>query len=78
MDIQFVLDPYAAASYIVNYVAKIKSGLSKLLKDAATDIDNGNKSVKDRFRKISNVFLNANLMSAQETAYPYYLCNCLK
>lgn len=69
MDIQFVLDPYAAAMYIVNYVAKIESGLSKLMRDAAADVEEGNNSVKDKFKRIANVFLNANLMSAQEAAY---------
>lgn len=69
MDIQFVLDPYAAASHIVNYVAKIKSGLSKLLRDAAADVEAGSNSLRDKFKRIANVFLNANLMSAQEAAY---------
>ncbi|XP_059142987.1 uncharacterized protein LOC131930491 [Physella acuta] len=69
MDLQFVLEEYGLASYIVKYVSKIDSGLSKILRDAASDANKGNKSVKEKFRKIANVFLNSNLMSAQEAAY---------
>jgi hypothetical protein len=69
IDLQFVLEEYGIASYIINYVSKIDSGLSKLLRMAAEYVNNGNMSIKDTFRKITNVFLNSNLMYTQEAAY---------
>lgn len=69
IDLQFILDEYAVVSYVTNYISKIEGGLSKLLREAAIDCDNTNKSVKEKFQKIANVFLNSNLMSAQEAAY---------
>jgi hypothetical protein len=69
MDIQYITEEYGLAAYIINYISKIDSGLSKLLRDAASDATNGNMSIKEKFRKIANVFINNNLMSAQEAAY---------
>lgn len=69
IDIQFVLDEYGIASYIINYIGKVDSGLSKLLRDASSDMTRENKGIKDKFRKIANVFLNSNFMSAQEASY---------
>ncbi|XP_026475405.1 uncharacterized protein LOC113380264 [Ctenocephalides felis] len=69
IDLQFIIDEYGAISYVTNYISKIEGGLSKLLREAAADCDNNNVSVKDKFRKITNLFLNHNLMSAQEAAY---------
>uniref|UniRef100_A0A8D8UR91 ATP-dependent DNA helicase n=1 Tax=Cacopsylla melanoneura TaxID=428564 RepID=A0A8D8UR91_9HEMI len=73
MDIQFVLEEYGLASYIVNYISKCEAGLSKLLRNASKDIESGNVTLKEKFRKIGNVFLNGSLMSAQEAVY-YLLC----
>ncbi|GBM80454.1 ATP-dependent DNA helicase PIF1 [Araneus ventricosus] len=69
MDLQFVLEEYGIASYIIKYISKVDSGLSKILRDAASDAKKGYKSIKEKFRSIANVFLNSNLMSAQEAAY---------
>ncbi|XP_026481429.1 uncharacterized protein LOC113388245 [Ctenocephalides felis] len=69
IDLQFIIDEYGAISYVTNYISKIEGGLSKLLREAAADCNNNNVSVKDKFRKITNLFLNHNLMSAQEAAY---------
>ncbi|KAJ8915563.1 hypothetical protein NQ315_012447 [Exocentrus adspersus] len=69
MDIQFILDPYSCASYIINYVSKVDSGLSKMLREAASDAQNGNVDIKQRLHKVANVFLNGNVMSAQEASY---------
>lgn len=63
IDIQFVLDEFAVAAYMVNYINKVDSGLSKLLPDA------GNVSLRQRFQKISNVYINGTILSAQEAAY---------
>ncbi|XP_026682548.1 uncharacterized protein LOC113469223 [Diaphorina citri] len=49
---------------VVNYLSKAEAGLSKFLRQAAKDIESGNISLKEKFRKIGNVFLNGSLMSA--------------
>ena len=54
MDIQYVLDPYTCATYILSYITKGQRGMSKLL---------------DRIRHIGNNFLNAVEISAQEAVY---------
>jgi hypothetical protein len=37
MDIQFVLDPYACAVYILSYITKGQRGMSKLLRKACEE-----------------------------------------
>ena len=70
MDLQFVLDAFSAAYYMVNYVTKVESGLSKLLKDATDDIiTDANINLKQKFIKIANVFINGNILSSQEAVY---------
>ena len=69
MDIQFILNPYSCATYIINYISKVDTGLSKLLRETANDMTDGNTSIKEKLRKIANVFINSNVMSAQEGAY---------
>jgi len=69
IDLQFVFDDYAVANYVVNCMCKCESGLSTLLREVAHDISNGHTTPREKFRKIANVFINSNLMSAQEAAY---------
>lgn len=69
MDFQFVSEEFSLASYIINYISEVEAGLSKLSRDAANDILNGNLSIKEKFRKIANIFINGNLMSTQEAGY---------
>ena len=66
MNLQKVLDAYIAAFYMVNYVTKIEAGLSKLLREASDDIENGNLDLKQKLRKIANVFINGNALTSQE------------
>ena len=68
-DIQFVLDPYACAVYIVSYVSKSQRGMSSLLHRACKEAKEGNKDLKQRVRHIGNQFLNAVEICAQEAAY---------
>lgn len=37
MDIQYILDPYACAAYIVSYISKGQRGMSKLLRHACEE-----------------------------------------
>ena len=68
-DIQFVLDAYACAVYIVSYINKSAKGMSQLMAEACKEARKGNKSLKESVRHIGNKFLNATEVSAQEAAY---------
>ena len=46
MDIQFVLDVYACAMYIVSYISKAQKGMSQLLQRASDEARDGNSSIK--------------------------------
>jgi hypothetical protein len=69
MDIQFVLDVYACAMYIVSYISKAQKGMSELLHRACTEAKDGNSSIKQQVRDIGNKFLNSVEISAQEAVY---------
>lgn len=69
MDVQFVLDPYACAVYILSYITKGQRGISKLLDKASKEANSGNKDIVNRVRHIGNAFLNAAEISAQEAVY---------
>ena len=52
MDIQFVLDVYACAMYIVSYISKAQKGMSQLLQRACDEARQGNSNIKQqRHRK---------------------------
>ena len=69
MDIQYVLDVYACAVYIVNYISKAQKGMSELLRQACTEARKGNSSIKQQVRDIGSKFLNNVEISAQEAVY---------
>ena len=56
MDIQFVLDVYACAMYIVSYISKAQKGMSELLRKACAEAKEGNFSIKQQVRDIGNKF----------------------
>uniref|UniRef100_A0A8D8WGM7 ATP-dependent DNA helicase n=2 Tax=Cacopsylla melanoneura TaxID=428564 RepID=A0A8D8WGM7_9HEMI len=66
MDIQFMVDPYGAATYVVDYVNKPERGVSKLIKETADQVRLGNAPLVEQMRSISNVFINKSEVSAQE------------
>ena len=68
-DIQYNLDAYACAMYIVSYINKSAKGMSTLMAEACKEARKGNKSLKESVRHIGNKFLNAVEVSAQEAAY---------
>ena len=69
MDLQFVLDPYACAVYILSYITKGQRGMNKLLETASQEAHSGIKDIVDKVRHTGNKFLNAVEISAQETVY---------
>ena len=66
MDIQYILDVYACASYITSYVAKSARGMTELLRTACEEAKHGNVTLKQQVRFIGNKFLNNVEISAQE------------
>ena len=56
MDVQFVLDVYACAMYIVSYISKAQKGMSQLLQRACDEARDGNSSIKQQVRDIANKF----------------------
>ena len=69
MDIQYVLDVYACAVYIVNYISKAQKVMSKLLRQACTEAREGNSNIKQQFRDIGSKFVNNVEIIAQEAVY---------
>lgn len=69
IDVQFVLDVYACATYVASYVTKAQRGMSELLRKATEEARQGNQSLKQQVRCVGNKFLNAVELSAQEAAY---------
>lgn len=69
MDIQYVLDVYACAVYIVDYISKAQKGMSELLREACTEARKGNSSIKQQVRDIGSKFVNNVEISAQEAVY---------
>ncbi|XP_033741835.1 uncharacterized protein LOC117328415 [Pecten maximus] len=68
-DLQYVLDPYACAVYIVAYISKSQRGMSILLDEACKEARKGNMDIKRQVRHMGNKFLNSVEVSAQEAAY---------
>ena len=69
MDIQFVLDVYACAMYIVSSISKAQKGMSQLLKRARDKAKDGNSSIKQQVRDMGNKFSNSVEISAQDAVY---------
>lgn len=69
MDIQMILNPYAVCNYLVNYIQKCTTGISKILNEAIEEVRNGNYTIRQKLLKISSKFVNGIEISAQEAAY---------
>lgn len=70
MDIQYVLDEYACATYLTNYVGKFNNGLSKMLLDLKIQLQSDqDMEFKQKLYKMANTFINGNIMSVQEAVH---------
>jgi hypothetical protein len=69
IDVQYILDGYACAAYIVSYISKTHKGMSDLLHNACEEAKKGNLSLKQQVREIGNKFLTHVEICAQEAAY---------
>ncbi|XP_037505577.1 uncharacterized protein LOC119381899 [Rhipicephalus sanguineus] len=72
MDLQIILDVYACASYVVEYVNKANRGMSNLHKELRTVVDESPESsltYAQAIRQLSVKMLKAVEMSVQEAAW---------
>ena len=69
MDIQYILDPFSCAAYIVSYISKGQRGMSNLLHEACKAARESAKDIKEQVRHIGNVFLTNVEIGAQEAVY---------
>ena len=69
IDLQYVLNPYACAKYILSYITKDQKGMSKLRKAACQEARDGNLDIRQQIRHIGNKFLNAVEISTLEAVY---------
>ena len=68
VDIQFVLDGYTCAKYVVQYISKAGGGVSILLQAVAADVRDGTTRAQDKLQKFASVFVSGSELSAQEAA----------
>ncbi|XP_052276203.1 uncharacterized protein LOC127875286 isoform X2 [Dreissena polymorpha] len=69
MDLQYVIDAYSCAMYIISYIAKSQRGMSNLLYHAAKEAREGNNDIRQQVKFIGNKFLNNVEISAQEAVF---------
>ncbi|CAF1383790.1 unnamed protein product [Adineta steineri] len=69
MDIQFVLDPYACAKYIMSYTTKPEKEMSLLLEATHKECREGNMTVREEMKKLTGTFFNNRQVSVQEAIY---------
>lgn len=69
MDMQWILDAYAAVGYVVDYINKSSAGLSRLLRQTVEECNNGNVAVKEKMNRLANILYNCSEVSAQEAAW---------
>ena len=69
MDIQYVLDPYACAMYIVSYITKAEREMGDLLKNAQKEHSEGNHDATKQLRKLGSVYLQNREISVMGAVY---------
>ncbi|CAF3475451.1 unnamed protein product [Rotaria socialis] len=69
IDIQFVLDPYACAKYLMSYTTKPEREMSLLLEATHKECREGNISVREEMKKLTGTFFNHRQVSVQEAIY---------
>ena len=67
MDFQFAIDEYAIVTYIVSYVGKDETGMTKFLKDALKETKH--LSREDQLRALKTAWLTHRQIGASETVY---------
>ena len=65
LDIQYILDPYACAMYIVSYISKAQRGMSDIMKRACVEAKESGSELHNQVRSIGNQFLRSVEIGAQ-------------
>jgi len=68
-DIQFILDPYATATYCTSYMTKVDKSITTKLKSIIQKCIEDKTHANKQILKLGNAFLNAQQMSAQLVVY---------
>ncbi|KAJ7532202.1 hypothetical protein O6H91_14G076700 [Diphasiastrum complanatum] len=66
-DIQYILEPYAAASYCTSYLTKMDNTITAALHEIIKNNVQNPTNDCDQIRKLGNAFLNAQQMPTQES-----------
>ena len=69
MDIRYILDAYAVASYIINYLSKVNNESSKIVRQISLDWDSNTTTFKTQLQNIARSFLNFTTIGAQEAVF---------
>ncbi|XP_072046833.1 uncharacterized protein [Amphiura filiformis] len=69
MDIQYILDPFAATIYMLSYLTKCEREMGDLLRNAQREARDGNTDVLTELRKIGNVYLQHREISVMGAIY---------
>ena len=69
MDIQFVLDEYACCAYILGYLTKNESGLSRLLHEIEVESQKYGHSPEEKIKKFARALDNSREVSRPEVVY---------
>ena len=67
MDIQLALDPYAVITYMVGYINKNDTGLTKFMKEAITKVPSN--EAKEKLRALKTAYLTHRQIGASEAVY---------
>jgi hypothetical protein len=68
-NLQFVLDAYGAATYIIDYISKSDRGMSNVMREVLKQVREGNETLRRSLINISNTFYNNSELSIQEACY---------
>lgn len=66
IDVQFILNPHAAAMYVASYIMKGQKGMSNLLRNVASG---SFRNSAELVRKTGSTWINSSEISAQEAVY---------
>ena len=54
LDIQFILDAYACATYIVSYISEGQRGMSNFIRHACEEAQQNDSNIRQQVRRIGN------------------------
>jgi hypothetical protein len=68
LDLQYIIDAFACAMYILSYISKGERQMGDLLKQAAAEVSQTD-DIRKQMRKLGNVFVTHREVSSQEAVY---------